>query len=282
MPAGAGRHRAGEEEAEGKAPERRVGGASQLMASAGQATVDLSFSAQLRITAQDHARLVGFRSMPTIASSQLDPPKSWDEFEDLCADLFALEWGDKNAVRHGRQGQSQNGVDFYGRNGKGNFAGVQCKGKRRWPPAKLTEKEIDGEVAKALRFRPPLKEFTIATSSDDDTRLQAHVRAITSRHKTKGLFSVHVLGWNELARRLTRYPSLIEKHYGYTALTSIRNEIASVPARTVDLVARGIATLHLETKLFEPSPDGLNRFFLVRVRLPLWAENAKWKHSAPS
>lgn len=53
--------------------------------------------------------------MPIIATSQLLPPESWEEFEDICADLFMLEWGDPAAVRHGRKGQRQHGVDIYGR-----------------------------------------------------------------------------------------------------------------------------------------------------------------------
>jgi hypothetical protein len=50
--------------------------------------------------------------MPTIATSQLPIPKDWNEFEDICADLFSLIWNDHNTVRYGRAGQRQNGVDI--------------------------------------------------------------------------------------------------------------------------------------------------------------------------
>jgi hypothetical protein len=40
--------------------------------------------------------------MPTIASSELPVPKSWDEFEDICADLFGRIWNDHNTVRYSR------------------------------------------------------------------------------------------------------------------------------------------------------------------------------------
>lgn len=42
--------------------------------------------------------------------SELPPPKTWEDFEELCADLFAAEWNDPHLVRHGRAGQEQSGV----------------------------------------------------------------------------------------------------------------------------------------------------------------------------
>ena len=30
------------------------------------------------------------------------PPRSWDQFEELCADTFQEEWQDSTLVRHGR------------------------------------------------------------------------------------------------------------------------------------------------------------------------------------
>src|SRR5665213_735794 len=90
-------------------------------------------------------------SMPTISRSHLPQPKDWDEFEEMCADVFGAEWSDRNATRYGRQGQRQHGVDIYGKP-SGGYAGVQCKGRRRWPPPSLTTREIDEEVAKALKF----------------------------------------------------------------------------------------------------------------------------------
>jgi hypothetical protein len=73
--------------------------------------------------------------MPTIASSELPVPNSWDEFENICADLFGRIWNDHNVVRYGRMGQRQHGVDIRGQMPAGGSAGVQCKKKRRWPVA---------------------------------------------------------------------------------------------------------------------------------------------------
>jgi hypothetical protein len=183
--------------------------------------------------------------MPTIATSQLQIPSDWNEFEDICADLFSGIWNDHNTVRYGRQGQRQNGVDIRGRLPRGGIAGVQCKGKRRWPPVKLTTAEIDEEVGKALEFQPPLSEFTIVTTALDDVALTAHVDAITERHRKDGLFSVHVLGWAELSRRIKSNPEIVEKYFGLTTLSSVRQDIQDVPERTARLLTESLRELGL-------------------------------------
>ena len=174
--------------------------------------------------------------MPTIASSELPVPKSWDEFEDICADLFGQIWNDPNIVRYGQLGQSQNGVDIRGRLSDGGIAGVQCKRKRQWPVAAITTREIDDEVAEALKFKPRLSEFTIATTALNAAKLQAHVDATTERHRAQGLFSVHLLGWNELSRRITNYAELVDKHYGFVAPSSVRARLGEIPSETARLV----------------------------------------------
>ncbi len=183
--------------------------------------------------------------MPTIASSELPVPKSWDEFEDICPDLFSQIWNDPNIVRYGRLGQRQNGVDIRGRSQDGRIAGVQCKRKRQWPVVELTTVEIDAEVAEALKFTPPLSELTMATTAPNDAKLQAHVDAITERHRTQGLFSVHLLCWNELSRRIATHSQLVEKHYGFVALSTVRDRIGEIPTETARLVTDNLRQLGL-------------------------------------
>jgi hypothetical protein len=192
--------------------------------------------------------------MPTITTSQLPIARDWNEFEDICADLFSLIWNDHNTVRYGRAGQRQNGVDIRGQLPRGGIAGVQCKGKRLWPPVKLTTVEIDAEVEKALDFQPPLSEFTIATTALNDVPLQAHVDAITERHSGQGLFSVHLLGWDELCRRITNYDQLVEKHFGSITLSSIRRDIEAVPRLVVDnLRELGLVAVPLSRRAVSPA-----------------------------
>jgi hypothetical protein len=175
--------------------------------------------------------------MPTLASSELPVPKSWEEFEDICADLFSRIWNDRNVVRYALLGERQNGVDIRGRLADGAAIGAQCKRKRQWPVSRLTTGDIDDEIAEALKFKPALTEFTIATTAPNSAALQAHVDSITERHREQGLFSVHLLGWSELSRRITDHPQLIEKHFGFVALSSVRARIDEIPNETARLVA---------------------------------------------
>lgn len=173
--------------------------------------------------------------MPTASTAQLRPPSSWDEFENICADLFALEWRYPQVTRYGRQGQRQNGIDIYGQE-KGKNAGVQCKGKRVWPPTKLTATEIDKEVSKAKKFSPKLATLVFATIAEDDVAVQDHVNAISERHKKKGLFSVHVYGWGEVERRIKGQPKILEKYFDTQTVPLIRDDLRRMPDKTAERV----------------------------------------------
>ncbi len=144
----------------------------------------------------------------------MNPPEHWQEFEKLCADLWGRIWNDPNTQMHGRSGQAQHGVDVYGRKGgDGDWAGVQCKGIDGRYGAAVTKTELKAEVEKAKKFKPPIKEFILATTAKNDATIQRVARKITQEHEKEGLFSVVVFGWSEIHRRLANYRDLIDKYY---------------------------------------------------------------------
>src|SRR5438105_893881 len=129
--------------------------------------------------------------MPTHANLTLPPPPYWQEFEDMLLDLFKAVWKDPHAQKNGRPGQSQDGVDIYGRpEQKDTWAGVQAKKKDQLAASIVTEKELEAEVNKAKQFRPELSEFILATTGQRDQRIQEKARLLTQAHKKEGLFSV--------------------------------------------------------------------------------------------
>jgi hypothetical protein len=142
------------------------------------------------------------------------PPRSWNQFEELCADTFQEEWQDSTLVRHGRAGQPQHGIDIVGRDGAIWPIGIQCKKKSVWPVSAVTTQDLDKEVDRAKKFKPTLKVFYLVSTAPDDQKLQEHARLITERHHAKGLFSVAVIGWGELVRRATRHQNVAAKHFG--------------------------------------------------------------------
>ena len=172
---------------------------------------------------------------------QINPPASWDKFEELCRSLFSEIWDNPTAVRHGRTGQAQHGVDIYGRRPTmpSVWLGVQCKGKHRIYKAKPTIKEFDKELDKAEKFEPKLAEWTFATTAADDAALQRHALTVSSQRVAAGKFPVSVLGWNSLQSLLARHPAIIEQFY-----PELGPQLPLVIERLKDLPSQVMAALH--------------------------------------
>ena len=144
---------------------------------------------------------------------------------DLCAEIYRREWETDTVQVNGRSGQGQAGVDVQGRPNDGpDWHGIQCKARSRQGTRKpkLSEKEIRAEVTLALGFKPALKHLIIATSAPHDAVAQTVAREITEDHLAKGLFSVDVLGWSEIRRRMDRYP---EVHDWYRSLGPVEHRL---------------------------------------------------------
>ena len=153
------------------------------------------------------------------------PPRSWEQFEELCADVFQSAWSDPGLVRHGRAGQTQNGVDIVARHGAIYPIGLQCKKRGVWPPRRLTAADVDEAVAMAEDFEPPLKQFYILTTAAGDAGLLKHVREISQRHESDGRFTVGLFGWEEIVRRAMLDPAVTAKHFGPSVGVAARSPL---------------------------------------------------------
>lgn len=147
--------------------------------------------------------------MPTLAHSNLPTPKSWDEFEDITLSAMQVRFSSSNLVRHGRQGQRQDGVDIYGDDDKNKFIGVQCKNTLDG----LTVKLIGTEVSHAESFSPKITHLYIATTAKRDAQLQKHVREINVIRKGANNFTVGLLFWDDICSDLCGDDSKVFKHY---------------------------------------------------------------------
>lgn len=200
--------------------------------------------------------------MPLPVNSQYAPPKSWEEFEDLCADLYGLIWKDPGTQKHGRQGQPQSGVDIYGKFDGVKYNGVQCKKKSVWPPTELKIDEVDEEIAKAKTWKPGLKHFIIATTAATDKAIQEHVRLVTVAHKKRKLFSVEVASWDQITRHLTDYRALLVK-YGYVQ----EIDPATVKFVVAETLQQSATVAHLKPAIADPGAevvDALERDLTTR------------------
>jgi tetratricopeptide (TPR) repeat protein len=148
--------------------------------------------------------------MPTVASSKLPAPDSWEEFEQIIHDIVQREWGDPTAIRNGRQGQSQDGVDISCTPERfdGEQCGIQCKNTDN-----IDINSIEEEVDKAEDFQPALDRFIIITSSPSDSNVREDVQKLSEARTENEKFLVDVLFWEDVVSQLSNHEDLLQKHY---------------------------------------------------------------------
>lgn len=146
--------------------------------------------------------------MPTPSTAVLPKPRSEDEFEDIAVDCLRIRWRDPNALRNGRRGQSQHGVDIVGHPPwlNGRTAGGQCK-----KTDSLSLSEVTREVEKAKTFPGGLGEFYLVTSSDRDAKLQAAVREYVATNAPP--FVVVLVFWEDVVNEIANDSDLVAKHW---------------------------------------------------------------------
>lgn len=163
--------------------------------------------------------------MPSPPTTDLPRPNSWEEFENISADVLKRIWKDPYVCRNGRQGQRQNGVDCHGmpqhlgKSTAKKYAGAQCKLTDR-----LTIEIIREEVAKAEEFRPTLSEYLLMTTAPKDVRLQEAVR-----NGNWPFDRVHVMFWDEISLELSGQDDLLQKHFpGWMARTTTEEQVLNL------------------------------------------------------
>ena len=153
--------------------------------------------------------------MATLAKSNYVRPLDSDEFEDMARDICALEWGDPDTKRYGRSGQTQYGVDIFGKvSTSSKYRAVQCK--LRSTDKALSNKDITDEVD-ASRAWPShmgeLEQLIIATDHPYDTHVQKYVTTLNDREIKYRNMKVSVWFWKDIWERLITQPRLLLKYY---------------------------------------------------------------------
>ncbi|MFP9117710.1 hypothetical protein ACLI08_07975 [Flavobacterium sp. RNTU_13] len=136
-------------------------------------------------------------------------PRSWDEFEELTLDACKIKWQNPDLQRNGRQGQSQNGVDFFGSNHLFDLIGVQCKNYK----SKLNINLIRNEIIKAESFLPNLKMYYFACTDRSDSLLQYEIRVLSHERTRQNKFPVMILFWDDIVQEIIKDKTIFKKHY---------------------------------------------------------------------
>lgn len=192
-------------------------------------------------------------------SKQIPPPRDWERFEEICLALWQEIWSDPLAMKNGRRGQKQSGVDIYGRpSGIAAFWGIQCKGKDQGYGNVLTFAEVVQEVQKAEGFSPRLASYIIITTAPRDAQLQRQVRELSEERTAAGSFPVTVLAWEDVQSLVGRHRPVLERFYPEHAAdsASLLTRLALMPSgEDVQRLTR-IVNANLELLTDAVSADG--------------------------
>jgi len=143
-------------------------------------------------------------------------PESWERFEEILAELIQTLLNDPGADRYGRQGQSQYGIDILARNRrsqkqeKHEVWAIQVKRYEKPPTVETAEKDFQ----KALKhFKQDIDVYILATTAKQDAKLQDWaVQKERENAEPDHSLRVEVWFWDNISRKLERYPHLREKY----------------------------------------------------------------------
>ncbi|MBD9488738.1 hypothetical protein [Ensifer sp. ENS11] len=150
--------------------------------------------------------------MALTAGTELKRPDTYDVFETQCMKLGKVMINALTMNKNGRRGQAQKGVDVWGRrdNHVDHIVGIQCKQKGFGQ--ELEEKEVRDEWEQALRFVPPIREFFILTTADNDAKVEQLARELSLEllMATGRSVPFDIWGWGRICDELIDYPDLIK------------------------------------------------------------------------
>lgn len=205
---------------------------------------------------------------------QIEPPRSWEKFEDISRALFAAVYQNPLAEKNGRRGQPQRGVDIYVEpaDTPGEWIGIQCKGKERNYNSKPTKEEFDKELSKAELFTPSLNRWIFATTAPRDETLQAHVRNVSKARQASGKFPVDILSWDVLQEMIGAQPDVLRTFYPehfhttFDAAKTLRRVASEALDAIEDTLHRADVSIVLpREKLQVAAREALSHYGIIRL-----------------
>lgn len=174
-------------------------------------------------------------------------PQNAQDFEELCAHVWSLNWSDPGAGPHGRSGLKQHGVDIvYRPNGMDPPHGVQCKLFDRNHGGKLTMSIIRKEAALADAFVPPIASLTIATTQPATIDLDQELHDLNVARAKGGKFHVRIAWWDTIKSYINRHAELRERYSGGSPLTPAMVEQFDLVKALIDEKLGGASTSSIQ------------------------------------
>ncbi|WP_321893902.1 PIN domain-containing protein [Paraburkholderia tropica] len=137
-------------------------------------------------------------------STGVQPPRTAEDFEDVCHIIYSELFDDPTATKNGRSGQKQDGVDIFAMRNEKRY-GIQCKRKKF---GSLTTKIIDDEVKLADAGKVKIEELIIATTGPNDVAMVEYAANLSDARRAESKFRVSVAFWDTLETYIRRFPRL--------------------------------------------------------------------------
>ena len=171
-------------------------------------------------------------------AKQIAPPKNWERFEDLCHTLFKEVSADPLAQKHGRRGQAQQGVDVFGSQMPSDRDFTVFSARARMRSRRLGYLRRAGRRDREGRhFFAKAWALDLATTAPVDAALQRAARELSAERAKQDLFTVSVLGWEEVQGLMADAPGVVEEFYPEAAfdLPALLRELKTIAAKVAAL-----------------------------------------------
>lgn len=181
--------------------------------------------------------------------NQFPVPSSWQEFEQICLEFLREVWNRPELALYASRGQGQHGVDIVDPVHVDDLWVAQCKHVAAH--LVLKPEDIRKEVGKALTYPQTIKKYALCTTSRKDRALEDEVMRINKEHAEKGLFTIELMYWEEMAAELEHRPILAKRLFK-TSLAGVQSvlqeEMAPLKA-TVDKIATSAGSDAIDKQL---------------------------------
>ncbi len=148
--------------------------------------------------------------MAVTAGTVLKRPDRYEDFETNSVKLWKILLRTPNVQKNGRRGQPQKGVDLWGYRDRdiNQPVGIQCKLKGLGK--EVSEAELRDEWNEALKFSPPIKEYFLLTTADNDAKLEELARQLAKeQHDLGRAIEFYVWGWEKICDEVIEHPDLV-------------------------------------------------------------------------
>lgn len=132
-------------------------------------------------------------------------PHSPGAFEQLCANVYGVRFGDRLPSVNGRSGQKQYGLDVLITRSDATRIGIQCK---RYILADLSTDSLIDDIKKADHGEWKINALVFATTGLRDAKLVRWAAQLTDQRLREGKCAIHIEFWQDICNHIFAHSEL--------------------------------------------------------------------------